>query len=365
MVVSFPALRFRCFFVVVLFIFTSAAFCQTNSARVVPSAMPLYDAHPRSVQVNVNLVLVPVSVTDDLHRPIMGLKQHNFELFEGQQAQQIRYFYQEDAPISVALVLDISGSMAKKMDLLRDAVNQFFANANSQDDYTVVTVSDRPEVLLRGSRSIDEVQTTLAGVKPAGWTALLDSVRLAAMSLKTARYPRRAILIVSDGMDNVSSHHWKEVAGLVEESDLDAYAIGVMNEALPFFGFFEERIDKKLLKRLTDVTGGRTLVVEHASEIPDAAAKLSQEMRSRVRTRISSKRRCPRSPVAEDSGEGESRRCQPARLLQKGVLHSGGLTPTCVQKFEAARGRPQVFHDRSVAVAMIVIVIIKVEQPGA
>ena len=280
MVVPFPAVRFPRFFVVVLLSLTATAFSQTNSAHMVPSAMPLYDAHPRSVQVNVNLVLVPVSVTDDLHRPVMGLEQRNFELFEGQQAQQIRYFYQEDAPISVALVLDVSGSMGKKMDLLREAVNQFFANANPQDDYTVVTVSDRPEVLLRGSRSIEEVQTTLAGVKPAGWTALLDSVRLAAMALKTARYSRRAILIVSDGMDNVSRHHWKEVAGLVEESDLDAYAIGVMNEALPFFGFFEERIDKRLLKRITDVTGGRTLVVEHPSDIPDATATLSQEMRS-------------------------------------------------------------------------------------
>jgi len=280
MVVFFLLVRYRIFFVAGLLSLTSIAFSQTNSAHMVPSSMPIYDADPRSVQVNVNLVLVPVSVTDSLHRPVMGLEQRNFELFEGEKAQQIRYFYQEDAPISVALVLDISGSMGKKMDLLREAVDQFFASANPLDDYTVVTVSDRPEMLVRASRSIEDVQRSLATVQPAGWTALLDSIRLAAMSLKTARYERRVILIVSDGMDNVSRHHLKEVAALVEESNLDAYAIGVMNDVLPFFGMFAERIDKKLLARITDVTGGRTVVVEHSSDIPDAAAKLSEEMRS-------------------------------------------------------------------------------------
>jgi hypothetical protein len=100
------------------------------------------------------------------------------------------------------------------------------------------------------------------------------------MAPKTAQYDRRVILIVSDGMDNVSWHHLKEVAGLVEESNLDAYAIGVMDDALPFFGAFTERINKKLLTRITDVTGARTAVVERSSEIPEVAAKLSQEMRS-------------------------------------------------------------------------------------
>jgi VWFA-related protein len=123
----------------------------------------------------VNLVVVPVSVIDSLRHPVLGLEQRNFELYEERDPQQIRYFYRKDAPISVALVLDISGSTGNKMDLLREAVDQFFANANPFDDYTVVTGSNRPEVLLRGSRSIDEVQSSPATIKSEGWTALLDS----------------------------------------------------------------------------------------------------------------------------------------------------------------------------------------------
>jgi Ca-activated chloride channel family protein len=234
----------------------------------------------RSLSVNVNLVLVPVSVIDSLHRPVVGLDKDNFELYEGDVAQPIRYFYQEDSPLSVALVLDFSGSMAKRIDLLREAVDQFFANANPLDDYTVISVSDRPEVLVRASRSIQEIQATLATVKPAGWTALLDSVRVAAMALRTARQQRKVILIVSDGLDNVSRHNIKDVASMVEESDLDAFAIGVMDDALPFFSALAERVNKKLLKRLTDVTGGRTVIAEHVSDLPEMATKLSQEMRS-------------------------------------------------------------------------------------
>jgi len=233
------------------------------------------------MRVNVNLVLVPVSVTDSLHRPVLNLDKDDFELIEGQEEQEIRTFSQEDEPMSVALLLDVSGSMGKKIEILREAVREFFENANPRDDYTVVTVSDRPEVLIRGSQSIEDILATLATVKAAGSTALLDSVRVAALSLQHARYERRAILMVSDGLDNVSRHHLREVADFIEESNLDVYAIGIKDEGMPFFGnLLEERIDKKLLMRITDVTGGNTVVIQSVAELPEITAHISQAMRN-------------------------------------------------------------------------------------
>ena len=276
---AIPSARFA-FLLLATSLFSFGAASAQTTAFAGSKPLPMFDAHPRSMRVNVNLVLVPVTVTDEMHRPVLDLKQSSFELFEGSDKQQIRYFYQEDSPISVALVLDVSGSMGKQMEVLREAVSQFFYNANPNDDYTVVTVSDRPEVLIRGSRSIEEVQATLATVIPAGWTALLDSVKLAAIALKNARYQRKAILIVSDGLDNSSRWNLKKTAALIEESDVDVYAIGVMDDALPFFSFLEERVNKKLLTKLSDSTGGRTVVVETASMLPDMAAKISEEMRS-------------------------------------------------------------------------------------
>ncbi len=258
----------------------STAVSQTNAANLVPRAMPMYDIHPRALSVNVNVVLVPVSVTDTLHHPVMGLTKQNFELFEGNDPQPIKYFYQQDEPISVALVLDLSGSMDKQMDQVREAVNQFFANANPLDDYTVITVSSRPEVLARGTRSLEEIQVALENAKGEGYTALLDSIHLAVTAMKTARWERRVLLIVSDGMDNVSRRRLKDVASVVEESDMDAYALGIRDEAPPIIGAFTERMDKKLLMKITDVTGGHTVVVEKMGQLPGFAAKLSQEMRS-------------------------------------------------------------------------------------
>lgn len=277
---AIPSARKLYLFVFSFLLSLAAASAQTNTAFVGPKPLPMLDAHPRNMRVNVNLVLVPVKVTDSLHRPVLDLPQKTFEIYEGADKQQIRYFYQEDSPISVAIVLDMSGSMGKRIDVLRDAVKQFFFNANPKDDYTVITVSDRPEVLVRGSSSIDDIEATLATVKPAGWTALLDSVRLAAMSLQHAKYPRRVVLVVSDGLDNASRWNLKKTAAYIEEADVDLYAIGVMDEVMPFFGFLEEKINKKLLTKLSDVTGGRTVVAENTSALPDLAAQISQEMRS-------------------------------------------------------------------------------------
>lgn len=273
--------RFRCTWLLIAFLgLISVGFAQTNSTKIVSSVRPVQDPNALSLHVSVNLVLVPVSVTDSFHRPVLGLEKRNFELVEGQQEQQIRYFSQDDEPISVALVLDLSGSMANKIDVLRTAVHQFFINANPQDDYTVVTVSSRPEVLIRGTQSIEDIRSMLEIVKPTGWTALLDSIRLAAMTLKNARSNRRVILIVSDGLDNGSRHRLSDIASFIEESDLDVYAIGVKDEASPLIGLLEERIDEKLLMRITNITGGHTVVVERSAELPEVAARISRTMRN-------------------------------------------------------------------------------------
>lgn len=117
---------------------------------------------------DVNLVLVPVTVIDERNRPVLGLESNNFDIFEGKQQRQIRYFFSEDAPISIGLVLDFSGSMKDNMDILHDAVREFFVNANPDDDYYVVAVSNRPVLLANGTRSIHNIETQLSHETPGG-----------------------------------------------------------------------------------------------------------------------------------------------------------------------------------------------------
>src|SRR5712671_818770 len=179
------------------------------------------------LRIDVNVVLVPVVVTDAMNRPIEGLEKENFILSENDERREIEYFSTEDAPISVGLLLDLSGSMKDKFTAEREAVTEFFRNANSQDDYFVITFSNRPKVLTQATQSIDAIQSSLETAMPTGKTAMLDAISIAMNRMRSARYDRRALLIVSDGGDNSSRISFRNVKRLVRDSDVDVYAIGL------------------------------------------------------------------------------------------------------------------------------------------
>jgi Ca-activated chloride channel family protein len=208
----------------------------------------------------------------------MGLVKHNFSLYQDGEQQQIGYFSTEDALISVGLILDLSKSMTNKFDMVRAAVSEFFKNANAADDYFVIAFSDRPSLVSCETQSIDAIQSRLALQVPDGNTALFDAISEGTLRLRSARYRRKALLIVSDGGDNHSRHHMKEIKRVLQESDIDAYAIGIFDTG-PFKSL-EESMGRGWLSKITDTTGGRVVAVDQASKIPEAAATISREIRS-------------------------------------------------------------------------------------
>ena len=232
------------------------------------------------LSVDVDLVLVPVTVTDSMNRPVTGLSKNDFSIYEDDKPQRIRYFSTEDSPISVGILLDVSGTMSNKIDAAREALADFFKNAHPDDDYFVITFADRPELLADSTRSIGDIRASLATVKPFGYTALLDAIHMGLGKLQTARYQRRALLIISDGGDNASRHKVRGVRSEVEESDVEVYAIGLFGDGLPILKRFDEKLGKRLLCDMTEASGGRTITVENAAKLSDAAAAISTEMRS-------------------------------------------------------------------------------------
>jgi len=233
---------------------------------------------PTTVRVSADLVLVPITVTDQLNHPQTKLGRGNFTVFEGEQAQEIRYFSSEDSPISVGLLLDVSRSMQDKIDTERSAVDQFFKNANPQDDYFVITFNNEPHVLSDFTQSTTGIENELGLVQPSGSTALLDAVYLGISKLRKAQYSRRALVIISDGGDNASRYKLKEIKNLISESDVMVYAIGIF--ASGPFKSFEEVMGKRWLSTMTDITGGRTATVESLAKLPEECALLSRELRS-------------------------------------------------------------------------------------
>jgi Ca-activated chloride channel family protein len=233
----------------------------------------------RPMQTTANLVLVPVVVTDQKSHPVTNLQARDFSVFEDGQQQEIEYFETEDGPISVGLMLDVSRSMTSKFDMERAAVTEFFRNANSQDDYFAITFADRPRLVATSTRSIEEIQSGLAQQTPDGNTALFDAILEGRDQMRSAPQQRKALLVISDGGDNHSRHHLKQIKRLVQDSDVEVYAIYVSDHGP--FKTLEGSHGKSWLTQITNATGGETITVDREEKIPEAAAAISREMRSR------------------------------------------------------------------------------------
>jgi Ca-activated chloride channel homolog len=232
----------------------------------------------KPLRVDVDLVLVPVTVIDAMNHPVTALQKQDFKLYEGEKPQEIKYFFENEEPLSIAVLLDVSKSMSDKINIEREALEDFVNNANPQDEYFEITFSDRPHLVASATNSLEEMQRRLMLAEPAGPTAMLDAIYLAEAQLRTAKYKRRAIVIFSDGGDNVSHHSLREIRGLVRERDVEVYAIGLF-QAAPF-GTVEEKLGKMWLSQITDCTGGRTIAIQKREKVPEAAAEISREIRS-------------------------------------------------------------------------------------
>ena len=233
--------------------------------------------HTKPFRKDVDLVLVPVSVTDPMNRLVTGLEKENFLLSDNGQPQEIRHFSSEDAPISLGVIFDISGSMSNKIDKSRDAVVEFFRTANPQDEFFLVTFSEKPELLADFTQSIEDIQNRLVYAQPKGRTALLDAIYLGMSRMRKARYEKKALLIISDGGDNHSRYTEGEIKSMVKESDVQIYGIGLYDRD---FKTPEEREGPALLSEVTEVTGGRTFTIGNTNELADVATKIGIELRN-------------------------------------------------------------------------------------
>lgn len=250
--------------------------------RVRPPREPEDPAAKRetSIRVETQLVLINVTVTDPMNRFVTGLEKDHFKLFEEKAEQTITQFSSEDAPLSVGLVFDASGSMGSKLSKSRQAAAQLFKTANPEDEFFLVQFNNRPELSVGFTTNTEEIQNRLTFTQAKGRTALLDGVYMAMSHMKKARNPRKAIIILSDGGDNSSRYTESEVKNLVREADVQVYAIGIFEPIAGRHRTAEEMGGPGLLTELAESTGGRHFPVENLNELPDVAAKIGIELRN-------------------------------------------------------------------------------------
>src|SRR5579884_707921 len=229
------------------------------------------------IRSKVDLVLVPVTVTDPMNRLVTGLDKENFQVFEGKEQQEVRNFSSEDAPVSLGIIFDMSGSMSSKIERAREAVVEFFKTANPQDEFFLIAFADKPEEVSDFTQSVDDLQGKLIYTVPKGRTALLDAIYLGISKMRQAKYPKKALLIISDGGDNHSRYTVGEIKSLVKEADVMIYSIGIYDH---YFQTEEERLGPALLSDISDLSGGRSFTIDNPNDLADVATKIGIELRN-------------------------------------------------------------------------------------
>ena len=236
--------------------------------------------HPAPILVDVNIVVVNVTVTDPFDRIVTGLDQANFQVYDEKVEQRIVTFSTEDAPISVGLIFDSSGSMGDKIQKSKEAALQFFKTSNPQDEFMLINFNERPNLISGFTSKFENVQDRLIFVKSGGKTALLDAIYLGLSETKKATTNRKALLVISDGGDNHSRYTENDVKKAVKEADVQIYAVGIFEPLSARTRTPEEARGPSLLAELAEVSGGRMFSVEDANELPDIAEKISIELRN-------------------------------------------------------------------------------------
>jgi Ca-activated chloride channel homolog len=246
-----------------------------------PTPVPKAEVLPKTdIRVDANLVLIPVTVTDPFNRFVTGLDKENFKIIEDRKEQTISQFSSEDAPLSVGVIFDCSGSMGPKLEKSRLAVSQFFKTSNPEDEFFLVQFSDSADLIQPFTRNLEEIQNHLTFTRSKGRTALLDAIYLGLHEMKKARNARKSLLVISDGGDNNSRYTEGEVKNLVKEADVQIYAIGIYEPYAARGRTPEEAAGQGLLTEIADQTGGRQYAVENVNELPDIASKIGVELRN-------------------------------------------------------------------------------------
>jgi Ca-activated chloride channel homolog len=234
-----------------------------------------------ALNVDVELVQLPVSVLDNEGRVIEGLSKNNFHVFEQGVQQQISFFKHEDIPLSVGLVIDNSGSMHNKRARVNEAALTFANESNPQDETFIVDFDDNAYLEQDFTPSIDDLMRALSFLDTRGETALYDAVYLANEHLRDGKKDKKAILLITDGEDNKSQFSLNKVVEALRQSQVTLYAIGLLDEER--HGFLNKSPStkaKSALQKFAEITGGQAYFPQSLSEIDGLCKRIAHDLRS-------------------------------------------------------------------------------------
>jgi len=227
--------------------------------------------------INTDLITLTVTVTDPMGRYVSGLQKNAFAIFDENQPQEIEFFSDDDSPVSVGVIFDVSGSMSgEKVRRAREALRHFIETSHDHDEYFLIGFNQRAQLLLDRTNDGDAVLNKLTFVDTHGSTALYDATYLGVEKVTRGRHPKRAILIISDGQDNNSRYTFSEVRRLLRESDVVVYAVGI-NTGDPTSSLDAE--GEGVLTELAAASGGHAFFPHSSAEMDEVFEKIAVELR--------------------------------------------------------------------------------------
>jgi len=229
------------------------------------------------IRVPTEVVTLSVTVTDPYSRLVTGLDRHHFEVFEDKVKQNIVFFKDEDVPVSVGIIFDVSGSMKGKLDRAREALKAFIQTSHDQDDFFLVGFNQRANLVAEFTDG-DSLVNKLTLIDPKGQTALYDASYLGLEKVKQGRHQKRAILLISDGQDNSSRYTYGELRKLLKEANVQIYSIGIVEMGGGAGGTLDLQ-GQGILEEISQTTGGKAFFPRSAAELEDATTRIALELR--------------------------------------------------------------------------------------
>lgn len=239
---------------------------------------PPEDDPNRPVRIKTDLVTLTLTVTDLYGRYVSGLTENNFTIYDNNKEQEITFFSDSDAPVSVGILFDVSGSMSgDKINKARTALERFINSSHPSDEYFLIAFNSRAQLLLDRTRDGEAVIRKLTLVKPDKNTALYDAVYLGIERVTRGAHQKKALLVISDGQDNSSRYNFNEVRRLMRESDVVTYGVGILDggDAASPVGMQGQAF----LDELASVTGGKSFYPNSAIEMDEIFERIALELR--------------------------------------------------------------------------------------
>jgi Ca-activated chloride channel homolog len=236
---------------------------------------------------------VTVTVADPNGSYVTDLQKQDFQLYMDGQQRPIEFFRQDlNTPVSVGILVDTSGSMQPKLEQARAAIDDFLRNLNDRDDVFLFAFSGKPFLLQSFTTDHSLVADRLSLLHAYGQTSLYDAIITGLVMLQRGRYDKRALLVVTDGMDNTSLRSLDDVVALARRQGVLIYSIGIgdPNGGSPVafqigpvvIGGDEDQVDVKTLRMLSTETGAKTYNVRAVGDgaaLRSDCAEISRELR--------------------------------------------------------------------------------------